>query len=128
MGISILYIYLSDANIKFEYQPNNMHFIYNDRLGKTHRYYPDFYIIDDNKYIEIKGDNHFSKDGKPIFNGKYDWTDRYKCMIDNNVQILTGKDIRPILKLYGGYKAFKKYKCNVNNKYEDLKANNRKSK
>lgn len=83
-----LYIYLQDKDIEFEYQPNTYFTYYYN--GKEHRYYPDFKIRD--KYVEIKG-NHFFENNTMInpFNRSEDglYTEKYKCMLSNNVKILT---------------------------------------
>ena len=48
------YIWLTDNNIRFEYEPN-VRFEYTFD-NKTRYYHPDFYLIDDNVFVEIKGD------------------------------------------------------------------------
>ena len=53
------YIWLSDNNVNFEYQPN-IFFEY-EFNQKIHRYYPDFIV--EGQYIEIKGDHFFKEDG-----------------------------------------------------------------
>lgn len=97
----ILYDYLKNNNIDFEYQPNiSFEFNY---AGKTHKYYPDFLINDE--YYEVKGD-HFFKDGKMIcpFHKKDDtpetieWRNglfeaKHQCMIRYGVKILKGLEI-----------------------------------
>ena len=88
------YIWLSDNNIKFEYQPNDI-LIYHDKNNRQHRYYPDFKV--QNRYIEIKGDNHFDENGYPIFNKKYDWKIKYDYMMTINVKIFKKKDIKKYL-------------------------------
>jgi hypothetical protein len=44
--------YLNDNNIIWT---NRKYLDYHDKIGKMHVYYPDFYLIDKNEYIEIKG-------------------------------------------------------------------------
>lgn len=96
------YIWLSDNNIKFTYQPE-VSFTYTFE-GQEHLYFPDFLLEDDHKFIEIKGD-HFFKDGKMICPfRKKSWTDekyekvcekyeaKHQCMLANNVQIYTHID------------------------------------
>ena len=82
----LLYIYLKNNNISFEYHPK-IYFKY----GDNKKYYPDFII--ENKIYEIKGEQFFIND-KPIYklNNK-SWKDKYDCMISNNVIILRKKDL-----------------------------------
>lgn len=89
----VLYIYLQDNNIEFEYQPNT-YFTYLYE-GKERRYYPDFKIR--GEYVEIKGD-HFFENNTMInpFNRSEDglYTEKYNCMLSNNVKILTQDKMR----------------------------------
>ena len=100
------YIWLSDNNIAFEYQPN-LNIKYFDTNNKQHTYLPDFYLTNTKQIIEIKGNQAFNKDGLPIYANKYPWFEKYDCMIKNNVTILKFKEIKPILnyvaKKYGKY-------------------------
>lgn len=84
-----LYIYLTDYNIKFEYQPN-IKFEYEFK-NKKHFYYPDFKI--ENEIWEIKGDHLYEamKIENTIDNAKY------QCMIRNNVKILRYNDYKKYL-------------------------------
>ena len=82
------YIWLTDNNIKFEYQPKTKIIQYFTDDGKKHCYHPDFWIIDTNEIHEIKGSNNFNDVGYPIRNNKYDWHEKYQCMLDNNVVLL----------------------------------------
>jgi predicted nucleic acid-binding Zn ribbon protein len=112
------YIYLKDKNIKFEYQPN-IQYQYKDGNNKSHTYFPDFIV--DGVIIEIKG-GHFLNEDKMI--NPYDSTKnhiyeaKYKCMIHNNIKILTENDIKPVIKYIDGkygktfIKQFKKIKNN----------------
>jgi hypothetical protein len=85
------YIWLTDNNIDFQYQPEkSFQYLENNKIKS---YFPDFYLISTNEYVEIKGDNFF-KNGKPNYNNVYDWTAKYNCMIENNVKILRTKDYR----------------------------------
>lgn len=101
-----LYIWLKDNKIKFEYKPNVD--IWYSYKNKIHRYFPDFKI--NNKLVEIKGDQFFDKAGnmkcpfryKSWSNEKYKeicnrYAAKYKCMIDNNVQILRTADYKQYL-------------------------------
>ena len=92
--------YLIANNIKYEYQSSTK-FKWVDINGKERTYIPDFKIIKENKeeIIEIKGDYFFDKNGK--FFDPYDKTEKgyknaelkWKCMVENNVKILTSKDL-----------------------------------
>ena len=88
------YIWLTDKNIKFEYQPNTPFKYYVNGIEKM--YFPDFLI--EHQYYEIKGNQFFNEAGQLInpFNNTVD-TEKYQCMIDNNVIILRSDDIKPIL-------------------------------
>ena len=85
------YIYLTDKEIPFEYQPN-VKFEYTVN-NKTHFYMPDFKV--DYQFVELKGDQFF-KDGK--MQNPYDHTQdllyeaKHQCMIKNNVKILRPVD------------------------------------
>ena len=62
------FIYLTDNNIKFEYQPNISFKYYVD--NKEYTYFPDFIV--NNEIIELKGDQFFKEDGTmycPTANG-----------------------------------------------------------
>ena len=91
------YIYLVDNNIKFEYQPNKS-FKYKFK-NIVHFYIPDFYLIKQKKYIEIKGPHFFYKNGTmcnpycPKNNPKRENEDllaeaKHQCMLKNNVKII----------------------------------------
>lgn len=100
-----LYIYLTDNNIKFEYQPR-FPALYYEFNNIEHRYFPDF-KINTNLY-EIKGDQLIDKNGNwippPQFkriatNDEYllecqRILEKQKCAIQNNVKILTFKDCK----------------------------------
>lgn len=82
------YIWLRDAGVEFEYQPNTS-FSY-EFAGKTSKYEPDFRVGD--MFFELKGDHFFSEDGKMI--NPYDrsqdalYEAKHQCMLANNVTIL----------------------------------------
>ena len=108
------YIWLTDNNIEFEYQPNiSFEYMVN---GKIHKYFPDFLINDE--YIEIKGNQFFDKDNNLInpYTKRILVKKKQKCLIDNKIKILKFEDIKNILKYikikYGKtyLKSFKKYK------------------
>ena len=93
------YIWLSDNNVKFKYQPS-ISFEY-EFEGEKFFYFPDFLLEDENKLIEIKGD-HFFKDGKMVCPfRKKSWSDekyakvcekyeaKHQCMLKNIVKVYT---------------------------------------
>lgn len=85
------YIWLTDNNIQFEYQPK-LSFEYYDKYNVKHLYHPDFLLCKSNEIIEIKGDNHFDKSTGNMINisdrtKDYIANAKYKCMLDNNVTI-----------------------------------------
>lgn len=55
----VYYEYLKRHDIPFEFQPKS-NFTYQAE-GKTHNYYPDFFLPTINKYIEIKDERTFKK-------------------------------------------------------------------
>ncbi len=96
------YIWLKDNNINFEYQPNRW-FDFTVE-GKDHRYFPDFYLVDEDRFIEIKGLQFFeNKDPNGRMRdpfGTYSREFMYAkqdCMKANNVQILTEIDYKPYI-------------------------------
>ena len=113
------YIWLTDNNIKFIYKPKtNIQYEFD---GKTFNYYPDFYLVETDQLIEIKGDHFFKDDGTmycPFRDS--DWTDEYyykmcqkyelkhQTMIKNNVKILKSEQYNIYLK-YISEKYGKKY-------------------
>ena len=94
------YIFNRDQGIDIIHNPE-CNFWYTDKNGKTHRYFPDFKIGDE--FIEIKGEQFIRKDGsyQNVFDHNQDhiYEAKHKCMIDNNVKIITGKE----MKLYLDY-------------------------
>lgn len=86
------YIWLKDANVSFEYQPNiSFQYEFN---GKTHVYMPDFKVNDE--YIELKGDHFLKEDG--TWQNPWDHSQdalyeaKHQCLLKNNVKILMEKD------------------------------------
>ena len=82
------FIYLTDNNIEFEYQPNiKMPYMFEN---KERFYMPDFKV--NGEIQEVKGP-HFFKDGKMI--NPFDETmnalfeAKHQCMLNNNVKIIT---------------------------------------
>ena len=92
------YIWHVDHNIDFEYQPNiSFKYAYN---GKIHTYHPDFRI--NGKIYEIQGDQYFNADKTKMicpYNHALDdkFNEKYKCMKNNNVIIITSNDIKKYL-------------------------------
>lgn len=93
-GYEVIYAnYLTENNIEFEYEPK--HF----KLRNGRRYTPDFYLINQDKYVEIKGTfknpNLRQKDNIDIFKETH------------NHEIMYWKDIVEIcklpLKVYNSY-------------------------
>lgn len=98
------YIWLTDNNISFTYQPN---IVFKYKLAnKLHLYFPDFLV--DNKIVEIKGDHFFKKDGtmQNPFNHMQDdlYEAKHQCMLENNVYIMRSDE-------------YVKYILYVNDKY-----------
>ena len=106
----IVYDFLTEHNIPFEYQPT-ISFPY-EYKGTHHTYHPDFRVGD--KIIEVKGDHFFrinESTGReemycPYHNPKwsndyYDWKcgqfeAKHQCMMDKGVNIIRGSDIKDI--------------------------------
>lgn len=91
------YIYMKEhkntiernTTIKYTYLCNN----------KEHVYVPDF-IVNNNIVIEIKGSQYLDTNGvliNPYVNRNQDLAiAKYNCMLNNNVKILTKKDLQPL--------------------------------
>ena len=92
-----MYIFLTDNNIKFEYQPD-CNFLY-EYDNQIHKYFPDFKI--GNSFYEIKGDHFLKKDGtwQNPFNHQQDplFEAKHKCALSNNIIILYSKDYQKYL-------------------------------
>lgn len=88
------YIWLTDNNINFIYKPTALEYKINDEI---HHYYPDFKV--NNEYHEIKGDYFLNEENKLInpFT-KIEQTEKYNCMLENNVKLICLNEIKPILK------------------------------
>ena len=92
------YIWLTDNNIEFEYQPN---FCFNyEYNGVKYKYFPDFKIGE--KIIEIKGNHFLKKDGTwqcPYDHSKDElFEEKRKCCIKNNVIIMYKQDYLKYIK------------------------------
>ena len=108
------YIWLKDHNIDFEYHSISIEYTYNN---KKHYYFPDFKIK--NELYEIKADYFLDKNKnlKNVYktDNKEKLLEKTKCMKNNNVKILTYKDIKPILDYINekyGKNFLKKFKNN----------------
>lgn len=84
------YIWLRDNKRNFEVHPGKLQ--YKDKNNQIHNYYPDFKV--DDKYIEIKGDHFFDKDGNP--KGIYgNWEDKYNFIISHpDIIMLRERDLK----------------------------------
>ena len=111
------YIWLDDNGIRFKYNESNG--IPYEFEGKIHMYFPDFQLLDDNIFVEIKGIHFFRPNGTMFNPFRYkDQSDadyerscrkyeaKYQCMIRNNVRII----LDPSDEIY-------KYKKYVEDKY-----------
>ena len=94
------YIWLKDNNIKFEFQPKtNFIYVFQEKL---HTYTADFYLIDTNEYIDLKGDQFFKNDGTMQNPWNHDEDELYEakhqCMLKNNVKIFLSSQYEKFLK------------------------------
>lgn len=107
------FIFNEDKGI--EYHPSSI--LYEDAEGKTHSYYPDFKI--NNKLFEIKGSHMLDDQNNLIdFYGKGEnqalLIAKQKCLEDNNVVIISKKEIKPMInaiKIERGADFFKNCRC-----------------
>ena len=89
--------YLKSIGIKYQYHPE-VDLFWKDVNGKTHRYYPDFLLIDSKQLIEIKGDHFFDENGD--FIDPYNRTEigssnaklKFEYMKSIGVKIITSKE------------------------------------
>ena len=89
-----LYIFCVDGNIPILREP--VRFEYRDKNNKKHYYYPDFQVGED--LIEIKGDQFFDTSGVFINpRTKLPDSEKYACMMVNNVQIVRYADCEPFI-------------------------------
>lgn len=121
-------VYLTENNISFKYEDKDIWMEYYDKNNEKHIYIPDFYLIETNQIIEIKGDNQFrNKDPNDILislKGKeYDHIAKakYECMIKNGVKIYSSKDYNKYIK-YVEDKYGKKFK--IEHKVNQMKMKN----
>ena len=90
----IYYIYCKDHNINIKRcEDEHYEYFYNN---KKYLYYPDFIV--NGEFIDIKGDHYLNDDGslrKVYKNQNLDKLKcKYKCMIDNNVKLLSSEDLK----------------------------------
>lgn len=90
------YIWLSDNNKQFIYHPE-FSIAYTDDNGIDRVYFPDFLV--EGKFVEIKGEQFFNKEGEPynLYKKEF-WKNKYNMLIKNNIEILRQPDINNILK------------------------------
>jgi len=89
------YIFCKENNISIIRSPKELHYSFKD---KDYIYQPDFLV--ENKLVEIKGDQFF--EGNKLinpFDRKLDCKAeaKQKCMIENNVKIISKKEIKKYL-------------------------------
>lgn len=114
------YIWLKDNNIEFEYQPKTT-FKYS-YAGKDHFYHPDFLLVKENIYVEIKNSNTFI-DGKMVclYDRSLDNVNeaKHQCMLENGIHIMLTEEymqyVKYVEKKFG--KDFRK-KCIKDNKLD----------
>lgn len=108
------YIWLTDNHIGFKYHSITLTFF--DEDNESHIYEPDFLLTKTNQLIEIKGTQLYDEKTqtlKNIFQKKTEKA-KQKCMIENNVEIISYSKIQPILKyiqLKYGKSYLKMFKC-----------------
>lgn len=89
----LFYIYHKEHNSDI-IRNKNFFIIYTDDKNKKHKYFPDFLL--NNKYVEIKGNQFFDKNKNPVKFNDENWEFKYKCIIDNNIEILLKEDLNYI--------------------------------
>ena len=88
------YIYLKDHHVDFEFQPKcNFSYLFN---GKMHKYTPDFYLKDEDSYVDIKGTQFFEDhDPSSKMINPYDrsldalYETKHQCMLKHDVMVIT---------------------------------------
>lgn len=84
------YKYLKESQINFIYHPKmNLWYEFN---GKKHKYYPDFYLIDEQKIVEIKSDYLYNE----MLKENTKENEKLKLMKSLNVIILQSKELKEI--------------------------------
>ena len=85
------YFWLQDNGIKFEYNKKYHKKYFDNTKQKYRSYYYDFHILNDDTYVELKGDCFFNKDNEPIATAPYEnynWTDKYNFLIEEKIPII----------------------------------------
>lgn len=84
------YIWLTDNNKKFIYQPQTP-IEYIDENNVKRLYYPDFLV--DGKFIEIKGNQFFNEKNEPynLYKKEY-WWNKYNILVENGIYIMREKE------------------------------------
>ena len=98
------YIWAIDTGYDIVRLPLDKAIKYEDKLGKTHTYYPDFYIKTLDQLVEIKGDffnverENFKVFSKNLSDGAIIAAKaKFECMHKNNVLVLTNTDYKKYL-------------------------------
>lgn len=86
------YIYLRDNNINFIYKPEKISYL--DDKGKKHYYFPDFFT---DHFVEIKSPSLLLDDGTLCDFNRIPNFEKTKLLKDNNTEIISTKEIAPIL-------------------------------
>ena len=87
------YIYCIDNGLDIKRCPDSFTYITQD--GKEHFYTPDFIVND--KIYEIKGDHLFNESGELGFLGQEKDKEKYKIIQENNIILITNRDISKYL-------------------------------
>lgn len=92
------YFYLKSNNIKFQMQ---VPIDYCESNGKHRIYKCDFYLINSDEYIEVKGDYMMNKNNElKVFyesDNQSKLDAKTKCMKEHNVKIISKKEIKPFI-------------------------------
>ena len=100
------YIWLKDNNIKFKLHPQEKIIHYVDENNKEHIYTPDFWIIDTDEIIDIKGNQFFDNKGNLVVAyNNCSWKLLYDVMLLHHVKLIRKNEIKQyldyILQKYG---------------------------
>ena len=92
------YIWLKDNNIKFKLHPQEKIIHYIDKNNKEHIYTPDFWIIDTNEIIDIKGNQFFDNKGNLVVAyNNCSWKLLYNVMLLHHVKLIRKNEIKQYL-------------------------------
>ena len=93
------YIWLKDNNINFKFHPIEKIIKYTDNNGKNHIYTPDFWIMDTNEVIDIKGNQFFdNKDNCIVAYNDQSWKYLHDILKQHNIKFIRKNDIQQYLK------------------------------